>query len=392
MPSSATRRGRRCRSRRATSSTRLASSTTYGADALRFTLAAMAAQGRDIKLVDAARRGLPQLRDQALERRALRRDERVRAPARLRSRDASSRRSTAGSSARPSARRRPSPQRIEAYKFNEAAGADLRVRVGRVLRLVSRADQADARRATTTRRRPRRARRSAWVLDQILKLLHPFMPFITEELWAHMVEHGEQRENLLALSQWPELSGLVERGGRRGDRLGRAPRLGDPLGAHRDERAGRRQDPARHRRRRARPARARRAPRGDDRAASRASTSITFAKAAPKGAALIVVGETTAALPLAGVIDMGAETKRLAKRDREGAKATSTRWTPSSPTRSSWPRPRKRRSRRRASARPSSKGRSSACSARRRSAARGQRLTAAIARQRDIRSRAAAHP
>ena len=40
---------------------------------------------------------------------------------------------------------------------------------------------------------------------------------------------------------------------------------------------------------------------------------ISFARAAPKGAALIVVGEATVALPLEGVIDMGAEAKRLAK-------------------------------------------------------------------------------
>jgi valyl-tRNA synthetase len=40
---------------------------------------------------------------------------------------------------------------------------------------------------------------------------------------------------------------------------------------------------------------------------------ITFEKSAPKGAALIVSGETTAALPLAGIIDMSAEKKRLAK-------------------------------------------------------------------------------
>ena len=36
---------------------------------------------------------------------------------------------------------------------------------------------------------------------------------------------------------------------------------------------------------------------------------ISFAKAPPKGAAQIVLGETTAALPLAGVIDMDAETQ-----------------------------------------------------------------------------------
>ena len=39
----------------------------------------------------------------------------------------------------------------------------------------------------------------AWARDEILKLLHPFMPFITEELWAVTA----QRTGLLALAPWP---------------------------------------------------------------------------------------------------------------------------------------------------------------------------------------------
>jgi valyl-tRNA synthetase len=39
----------------------------------------------------------------------------------------------------------------------------------------------------------------AWARDEILKLLHPFMPFITEELW----EVTARREGLLALAPWP---------------------------------------------------------------------------------------------------------------------------------------------------------------------------------------------
>jgi valyl-tRNA synthetase len=38
----------------------------------------------------------------------------------------------------------------------------------------------------------------AWARDEILKLLHPFMPFITEELWAVTAK----RDGLLALAAW----------------------------------------------------------------------------------------------------------------------------------------------------------------------------------------------
>ena len=41
----------------------------------------------------------------------------------------------------------------------------------------------------------------AWVLDQILKLLHPFMPFITEEMWDKI---DARRESHLIVAPWPE--------------------------------------------------------------------------------------------------------------------------------------------------------------------------------------------
>jgi valyl-tRNA synthetase len=49
---------------------------------------------------------------------------------------------------------------------------------------------------------------AAWVRDTVLKLLHPFMPYITEELWARTVEHLKPRKTLLIEAQWPELSAL----------------------------------------------------------------------------------------------------------------------------------------------------------------------------------------
>src|SRR6202000_1843939 len=46
----------------------------------------------------------------------------------------------------------------------------------------------------------------AWARDEILKLLHPFMPFITEELWAVTAK----RDGLLTLAAWPrQATGLT---------------------------------------------------------------------------------------------------------------------------------------------------------------------------------------
>ena len=52
---------------------------------------------------------------------------------------------------------------------------------------------------------------AAWALDQILSLMHPFTPYITEELWAKIGERAGGRDGFLMLSAWPSYpAGLVD--------------------------------------------------------------------------------------------------------------------------------------------------------------------------------------
>ena len=92
---------------------------------------------------------------------------------------------------------------IETYRFNEAAGAAYRfvwnVYCDWYLELVKPVLMGpDGAAKTETRAMV------AWVRDEILKLLHPFMPFITEELWTVTARRG----NLLVLDAWPGYEGL----------------------------------------------------------------------------------------------------------------------------------------------------------------------------------------
>jgi valyl-tRNA synthetase len=149
---------------------------------------------------------------------------------------------------------------------------------------------------------------AGWAFDQILVMLHPFMPFITEELW-HLTG---ARANELIVAQWPQALAAVDSEAQSEIdwliRLVSAVRtarteLNVPPGAKlpmvvRDgsEETHRRLDRQ-----------------GAALARLARIESLTFGDAPAGGAAQIVLDEATFTLPLEGVIDIAAEQARLAK-------------------------------------------------------------------------------
>jgi len=280
----------------------------YGADATRFTLAAMAAQGRDMRLamarVEGYRNFVTKLWNAArfLELNGCVRREGFE-PQRV---NLAINRWIMGATARAVA---AVERAITDYKFNEAANAaydfvwgtycDWYVELAKpILSGENAAEKFETESA------------AAFVLDQILKLLHPFMPFVTEELWAETGKTGPTRDKLLVLSQWPDLAGfgdpaadaevewLIEVvSGIRSVRT----EMNVPAGAKIALVVVGASDATRARAETQMPALLRLA---------RLET-VTFAAEVPKGSAQVVVAEATYALPLAGVIDIEAERGRL---------------------------------------------------------------------------------
>jgi valyl-tRNA synthetase len=282
----------------------------YGADALRFTLAAMAAQGRDIKLSPARVEGY---RNFATKLWNAARFAEMNGCVRVAGFDPHGAKETlnrwiAHETAKTADEVR---EALDAYRFNEAAGAvyrfvwnvycDWYVELAKPVLTGPDGAAKDETRAM-----------AAWALDEILKLLHPFMPFITEELWRVTAEQGPPRDELLVLTAWPQHQGLddpaaeaeigwvvdlitVVRSLRAEMNIPPATLI--PLvlvGASAESRA--------------------RAERWTEFVARLARLSgMSFAETAPAGSVQLVIRGEAAALPLQGVIDLAAERTRLQK-------------------------------------------------------------------------------
>jgi valyl-tRNA synthetase len=154
---------------------------------------------------------------------------------------------------------------------------------------------------------------TAWTLDQTLKLLHPVMPFITEELWAELGKEGPARETLLIGAEWPVLPDAFIDASAEAE-IGW---LVDLVGEIRGLRAEMNVPPS------AKPPLAFVAPDAvtAERIARHRDLILTLgrvsevgsAEAAPSGAVTFVSGGSTVALSLAGIIDLTAERARLEK-------------------------------------------------------------------------------
>jgi valyl-tRNA synthetase len=277
----------------------------YGADALRFTLAIMAAQGRDVKLDPARIAGYRNFGTKLWnatrfgEMNGVARDP-----------------SFAPDDAKLTVNRwiltelaktvDDVTKAIETQRFNEAAGELYRFVWNQVCDwyvellkpiFMGEDEQAKAEAQACM----------AYVMEKAYALLHPFMPFMTEELW----EHTATRDGLLAHGDWPTADFSDE------DAAGEINWLVDLVSGLRSARSEMNVPPSataplivvganevtafRMRRHEAAIKRLARV------------ESIDPAETAPKGAAQIIVGEATVCLPLGNLIDLVAEKARIEK-------------------------------------------------------------------------------
>jgi valyl-tRNA synthetase len=283
---------------------------TYGADALRFTLAAMAAQGRDIKLSTQRIEGYRNFGTKLWNAARFAELNGCVFQATFNPRQTSLKLNgwIVGETAKVIAEVTGA---IETYRFNDAANAAYRfvwnifcdwyLELAKPLLQGADGPGKIETRATT-----------AFVREQIVKILHPFMPFMTEELWNITGTDELPRASLLALAEWPELDGC--------ENLEAEAEIGFIVELISEIRSVRAEmnvpaaaqiplvlvNASREAKSHAK---------NWDEAIKRLArlSEISFAPEAPEKSAQMVVRKTIAALPLQGIIDFEAEKTRLAK-------------------------------------------------------------------------------
>ncbi len=180
----------------------------YGADAVRFTLTAMAAMGRDLKLSTQRIAGYRNFGTKLWNAARFAEMNDVYAtldsagksqlPAQLQQ---TLNKWIVGETAKV---REAVDAALSAYRFNDAANLLYAFVWGKVCDwyvefskpLLSGEDEAARAETQTT---------MAWMMDQCLILLHPIMPFITEELWGNL----SKRETALIHTDWPSYSSTL---------------------------------------------------------------------------------------------------------------------------------------------------------------------------------------
>ncbi len=281
----------------------------YGADALRFTLAIMAAQGRDVKLDTARIAGYRNFGTKLWNATRFAQMNGVTnsdgfIP------EASSVTINRWILTELSRTIRDVTEALEGFRFNEAAGSLYRFVWNQfcdwyleLLKPVFSGEDEAAKRESQAC--------VAYVLDEIYKLLHPFMPFMTEELWDQTAGEGRERAGLLCHAEWPSASYADDAAA---DEINW---LIDLVSGIRSVRAEMNVPPAATAPLIVVAANALTRERLERHASAIGRLArvehIDHASVAPRGSAQIVIGEATACLPLGNLIDLSAEKARLEK-------------------------------------------------------------------------------
>ncbi|WP_374631485.1 valine--tRNA ligase [Ferrovibrio sp.] len=289
----------------------------FGADALRFALSIFAAQGRDVKMSESRVEGYRNFATKLWNAARFAEMNECALPVDFDPAQASStvNRWILG---RLGNAANETTAALEAYKFNEAAAAIYRFTWSEfcdwyleLSKPVLMGEDGPAKAETRAV--------CAYVLRQLIHLLHPFMPFVTEELWEQLFDGKGQ--GFLMLRSWPkdgetaadaaataEIDWLIRlidgvRAARAELNVPAAAKIGlivQGASAETQARLQRHADPIKR--------------------LARIETIAESSGAAPAGCARVVLDEATLLLPLADVIDIAKERARLGK-EREKALA-----------------------------------------------------------------------